>query len=344
VQGKGLPLALGGSSHGSGAAAEALFVNLCMISAATAVPWIGVMNLLLSFALCLDMLANRRAFRWAAAFLAVATVVAASSGCSALDERQRRWIFQPSSSASASWRDASSLDGPEDVWVDFESKVTAHPARLHGVWLPAAKAGAPLMLYLHGARRDVFGSLSRIRRMQSPGFSVLAIDYRGFGRSGDDLPSEETAAEDARAAWDWLAQAHPAVPRYIFGHSLGGAVAVRLAAERADQPAGVIVEGTFTSIRDVVSSFKWGWLPLGPLITQPFDSRAQVGRIRAPLLVVHGSDDQVIPYALGRSLFDAATTPRKKWLLVEGGSHHNTNSIAQQQYRDALQELFGLAN
>jgi alpha-beta hydrolase superfamily lysophospholipase len=180
--------------------------------------------------------------------------------------------------------------------------------------------------------------------MQELGFSVLAIDYRGFGRSGDELPSEETAHEDARAAWAWLAEQHPGRPRYLFGHSLGGAVAVRLAAEQADEPAGVILEGTFTSIRDVWGSFRWGWVPVGWLITQPFDSQSRVPRIRAPLLVVHGSDDRLIPPALGQALYEQATVQRKKWVLVDGGSHHDTNSLAQPQYREALRELFGLGD
>jgi fermentation-respiration switch protein FrsA (DUF1100 family) len=101
------------------------------------------------------------------------------------------------------------------------------------------------------------------------------------------------------------------------------------------------VEGTFTSIPDVVSSFKWGWLPVGPLITQRFEAVKRVPDVGSPLLVVHGANDKLIPPELGRKLFDAATG-RKAFVLVEGGSHHNTNSVGQAQYRVALNELFGL--
>ena len=179
-----------------------------------------------------------------------------------------------------------------------------------------------------------------MRRMQELGFSVLAVDYRGFGRSSAGLPSEATAAEDARAAWDWLAQQHAGKPRYIFGHSLGGAIAIDLAAQVADE-AGTMVEGTFTSIPDVVSTYKWGWLPLGPLITQRFEAVERVQRIGSPLLVVHGSADRTIAPELGRRLYEAATGP-KRFELVEGGSHHNTNAVGQPQYKLALAELFGL--
>jgi hypothetical protein len=180
----------------------------------------------------------------------------------------------------------------------------------------------------------------RIRRMQELGFSVLAIDYRGFGKSSRGLPSETMAGEDARAAWDWLAAQHPQAPRYIFGQSLGGAIAIDLASQVTDE-RGVMVEGTFTSIPDVVSSFKWGWLPVSPLITQRFEAVKRVPAIGSPLLVVHGSQDQLIPPALGRQLYEAATG-QKAFVLVEGGSHHNTNAVGQAQYREALGTLFGL--
>jgi alpha-beta hydrolase superfamily lysophospholipase len=185
----------------------------------------------------------------------------------------------------------------------------------------------------------VRGSAHRMRRMHELGFSVLGIDYRGFGRSSAALPSETMAYEDAAAGWAWLAQQRPDAPRYIFGHSLGGAIAIELAAQVKDE-AGTVVEGTFTSIADVVSTFKWGWLPVSLLITQRFEAVKRVPDIGSPLLVVHGGDDRLIQPELGRKLYEAATG-RKAFVLVEGGSHHNTNSVGQAQYRTALASLFG---
>ena len=269
-----------------------------------------------------------------------ALAVVLSVGCAALDERQREWIFQPS---DRSWGGTASIaEGMQDVWIAFDSQVTGKPARLHALWLPAERKAdtGPVLLYLHGARWNVNGSAPRIRRMQELGFSVLAIDYRGFGKSTHELPSEEMAYEDARAAWAWLAARHPAQARYVFGHSLGGAIAIDLAAH-VDDEQGVIVEGTFTSIPDVASSMKWGWLPVGPLITQRFDSVGKVAKVHSPLLVVHGADDTLIPSALGRQLYEAAQG-RKKFLLVDGGTHYSTMTIGQAQYRTALAELFRL--
>ena len=278
-------------------------------------------------------------FRLTILLLAAAAVL---RGCTTLDKRQREWIFQPSDRSW--WRGEEAATGMSEVWIDFASKESGDAARLHGLWLAqddfTSRANAPVLLYLHGARYNVVGSAFRARRMHELGFSVLAIDYRGFGKSTPTLPSEALAIEDARAAWDWLGQQYPDRPRYIFGHSLGGAIAIELAAQVSDE-AGTLVEGTFTSIPDVVSTFKWGWLPVSPLITQRFDALKRVADIGSPLLVVHGAQDRLISPALGRRLFEAATG-KKAFVLVENGSHHNTNAIGQPQYRVALAELFGL--
>jgi len=175
---------------------------------------------------------------------------------------------------------------------------------------------------------------------------VLAIDYRGFGASTDELPSESGVVEDAAAAWRWLGERHPDSSRYVFGHSLGGAIAVQLAARLADEPQavaprGVIVEGTFTSIRDMFGTFKYGWLPISMLITERFDSLSTVPRIKAPLLVVHGSDDSLVPSRFGRLLYERATAA-KRFLLIEGGTHTTTSWRGAEQYRAALREFFGL--
>ncbi len=280
----------------------------------------------------------RRSWRTIAAGAVLAALITALlAGCATLDEQQRRWIFQP---GTHSWA-GGGADGMQEVWIDFESAALQQRVRLHGLWLPQTATQAPVMLYLHGARWDVRCSAHRIRRMHDLGFAVLGIDYRGFGLSTDALPSEAEAQEDASAAWRWLAAQRPQAARYLFGHSLGGAIAVHLAA-KVDDDAGLIVEGGFTSIADVVSTFKWGWLPLSPFITQRFDAGSRIALVGSPVLVVHGSEDTLIRPELGRSLFERAAEP-KRFLLVQGGSHHNTNAVGQAQYRQAVAELFGLS-
>ncbi|MDN3918687.1 alpha/beta hydrolase [Roseateles violae] len=279
------------------------------------------------------------AWRWRTSLAVLVAGAGLLAGCVNLDERQREWIFQP---GQRTWSGGTAAaQGMSDVWIAYDSRRDGSAVKLHGLWLDGPTADAPLLLYLHGARYDVRGSAPRIRRMQQLGFAVLAVDYRGFGQSSAALPSEDSAYEDARAAWDWLAARYPSAKRYLFGHSLGGAIAVHLAAEVQADAAGLIVEGSFSSIPDVVSNFKWGWLPVGPLITQRFEAGERIGAVKTPLLVVHGSADALIPPALGRALYERAPEP-KRFVLVDGGSHHNTNALGQAQYREALAELFGL--
>jgi alpha-beta hydrolase superfamily lysophospholipase len=278
------------------------------------------------------MVAKRVAAVFAALLLGLA-------GCATLDEQQRKWIFQPTDRTW--WGGAQAAEGMQDVWIEFASREgDGLPVKLHGLWLPQMRGDAPVLLYLHGARWDVRSSAHRMRRMHELGFAVLGIDYRGFGQSTNALPSEDLAHEDALAAWQWLAKRQPHSPRYLFGHSLGGAIAVRLASE-VDDAAGLIVEGSFTSIPDVFSTMKWGWLPLGPFITQRFDAATRIERVKAPLLVVHGSEDRLIQPDLGRALFERAKG-RKHFVLVEGGTHHNTNAVGHSEYRRAVADLFGL--
>jgi pimeloyl-ACP methyl ester carboxylesterase len=273
--------------------------------------------------------------RWC---VAAALAAAALIGCATLDEKQREWVFQPS---DRSWGNGAEIAaGMDDVWIEFRPPSSGQPARLHALWAQGVAADAPVLLYLHGARFNVAGSAFRVRRMQELGFSVLAVDYRGFGKSTAGLPSEEMAYEDARAAWNWLRTHKGTQPRYIFGHSLGAAIAIELAMQ-VDDERGTIVEGAFTSIPDVVGSYKWGWLPVGGLITQRFEAVRRVAGIGSPLLVVHGANDSTIQPELGRKLFEAAAHP-KRLVLVEGASHHNAMSLGQSLYRQALRELFGL--
>ncbi|MBP7666858.1 MAG: alpha/beta hydrolase, partial [Burkholderiaceae bacterium] len=118
--------------------------------------------------------------------LAAAAALGLASGCATLDEKQREWIFQPS---DRTWSGGlAAAQGMDDVWIPFRSAETGQPVRLHGLWLPQPQPGAPVLLYLHGARWDVRGSAHRMRRLHGLGFAVLGIDYRGFGQSSPGLP------------------------------------------------------------------------------------------------------------------------------------------------------------
>jgi len=133
--------------------------------------------------------------RWRWPALALLSI-AALAGCVSLDTQQRKWIFQARATPDAI--DGRSV-GLTDVWIPLPADKPAPAPKLHALWIAGPTSDAPLLLYLHGARRDVNASAFRIRQMQSLGFGVLAIDYRGFGRSSDELPSETSVDADARA-------------------------------------------------------------------------------------------------------------------------------------------------
>jgi alpha-beta hydrolase superfamily lysophospholipase len=224
---------------------------------------------------------------------------------------------------------------------------------LHAWWWPAASRDAPSILYLHGVRWNLTGQAFRIEQLRAMGYSVLAIDYRGFGQSKGDLPSEASVYEDARAAWERFTVMQPdASKRLIYGHSLGGAVAIDLAADLAARAKktkhpvpvrGLVIESTFTSLGDAVAqvadnNLPVNWLPVRWLLSQKFDSIDKIVAIDMPLLVVHGLADQFMPSRFSQQLFNAASEP-KRLLLVPGGTHNNSMSRGGSQYRQALQGL-----
>ena len=283
---------------------------------------------------------------------AALTGAALLAGCTTLELQQRKWIFRAVPAATSTPAELARFaqsHGMEDAWIEHRSKVSERDIRLHGLWAPHEEADAPVLLYLHGARRDVGDNVYRVNDLRDLGFSVLAVDYRGFGNSTDELPSEQGAVEDAGAAWRWLVERHPDRDLYIFGYSLGGAVAVQLAAQLGTTPVegvalpkGVMLESTFTSMKDMFQTLRWGWLPLTPLITERFDSLDVIDRIKTPLLVVHGSEDRFVPARFGQALYERAGALKKRFLLVEGGTHYSTIGRGHDEYRKALREVFGL--
>jgi alpha-beta hydrolase superfamily lysophospholipase len=268
---------------------------------------------------------RRRALHGAVAALTWALVVA---GCSQLAHKERELVFRVVP-GTASW-----YSGLPARVVESYLPVTTegNTQQIHTWWWPAEKPGAPALLYLHGARWNLTGQTFRIEQLHEFGFSVLAIDYRGFGKSDGDLPSEETAYEDARAAWKHLTQLQPdPAKRFIYGHSLGGAIAIDLAAalsaeaQESARPAarGLIVESSFTTLADIARTLTYPRLPLQLLMSQKFESVDKISRVHMPVLIVHGTDDRYVPSHFSQKLFEAAPE-KKRLLLVDGGSHNNS--------------------
>ncbi|MEN5167275.1 alpha/beta hydrolase [Achromobacter kerstersii] len=253
--------------------------------------------------------------------VAVAVVTAASVvGCSHLDSWQRQTIFSPQSEPQTWWRDPAAGTEVYDLALANGDKVRAW-------YWQSPKADAPTVLYLHGARWNLNGSAFRIDGWTRMGYSVLAIDYRGFGASTPRLPSEESALEDAMAGLKELARLQPdPARRFVYGHSLGGAIAIDLAA-RPEQPefAGLIVESSFTSIGAMLGTLRWGKVPgASLLVTQPFASVDKLAQMHTPMLFMHGTADRVVPHTMSDELFAAARNVApdlKRLVKIEGASH-----------------------
>ena len=260
-------------------------------------------------------------------------LLALAGGCAYLSEKQGELIFRPTKDV---WRGFSGGNYAFDEhWIPVGAG-----QKLHAWWLPRDDPRAPVVLYLHGARWNLTGSVTRIERWRQLGFAVLAVDYRGFGKSSDVAPTEAYAYEDAEAAWDYLARLAPQRPRFIVGHSLGGAIAAELARRRPDA-SGLVLEATFTSVRDMIDQSPWGFLPVGLILTQEFDTLAKLPEVHMPVLITHGTRDSIVPVAMGERLYEAARGP-KRFIRVDGAGHHNLSGAAFDEYRAALSELFGV--
>lgn len=209
-------------------------------------------------------------------------------------------------------------------------------------WLPPSDPAAPTLLYLHGTFRNLYRNHPKIEALRAAGFGVLAVDYRGWGDSTPIVPSEKTIVADAEAVWAELIRRQPEpCKRVIYGHSLGGAVAIDLASRRhgGTDYAALIVESTFSSLADLAASAVG---PLGSIAVwisgERFDSFAKIGTIDAPILILHGDRDDTVPIALGRKLHDAAPA-RGHWVEVPGGNHSRLHEDASGVYRRALAAL-----
>ena len=271
------------------------------------------------------------------ALLVIAALLA--TGCIGLEQKERELTFRATRS------DAGWYAGLPAGVVEVDLPVDATPGapRIHAWWWPDEDPVAPVVYYLHGAHWNLTGHLNRIAQLRHFGFSVFAIDYRGFGKSDGDLPSEASVYEDARAGWRWVVAREPdPARRFIYGHSLGGAVAIDLAASlgATDGAHGLVVESSFTNLAEMASVVTRGILPAA-MLSQKFDSLAKIGRVPMPVLIVHGEGDRFVPVRFSEALYAAAPAP-KRLLIVPNGSHNNSLSVGNSEYRRALVDFFGL--
>lgn len=222
---------------------------------------------------------------------------------------------------------------PAQHGLDYrELELTAADGvQLRGWWVPHSDARATV-LFFHGNAGNISHRLQTLQLFHMLDLSVLVIDYRGYGRS-EGRPSEAGTALDARAAWAWLQQEAGKEPAEIVlvGRSLGAAVAAELA--RDHEPAGVILESPFRSVPALAQQL-YPFLPARWLARFDYDIETHVTQINAPLLVVHSSDDEIVPFEHGQRVHELAANP-VGFVELRGG-HNTAISESRSVYLDGL--------
>lgn len=281
--------------------------------------------------------------------LAIAGIAITSfygSVCVGLWFGQTRLIFSPEQEITTT--PAKFNAKYEDVLIPV-SKPDGSSENIHGWWLPNAKqeqsgnlSDRKVILYLHGKGKNISANAKHANRLMRMGFSVLVIDYRGYGRSEGGFPTESSVYLDAQTAWDYLIQkGFKPNQILIYGHSLGGAIAIDLASKQPEA-MGIIVDASFTSISEMASlDPKYRIFPIDALIHQRFDSLSKVRSLKVPVLYIHGTADDLIPPAMSQRLYEATPT-RKQIVLIPNGGHNNNASTNEPLYLNSIRSFFNL--
>jgi pimeloyl-ACP methyl ester carboxylesterase len=255
--------------------------------------------------------------------------------------RQAHFIFRPERIIS---KTPAEYQLPfEDVYVKVNDD-NGKNERIHAWWIPAENPSDRYLLYLHGSALNIGANITHARRFHQMGFSVFLISYRGYGKSDGTFPTEAQVYADAQAAWTYLVEQKGIDPKaiFIYGHSLGGAVAIQLA---LINPAvgGLIVEAAFTSIEDMARRIpKYRIFPLELIVHERFDSIEKVGRLQAPVLYIHGTDDKLVPPEMSSELYKH-TASSKQLKLIPGGGHINSAAVGGDEYLQAVKNFIDFA-
>jgi fermentation-respiration switch protein FrsA (DUF1100 family) len=215
----------------------------------------------------------------------------------------------------------------EEVWF-----VAADGVKLNALYLPNPQS-RKVIVWFHGNAEDLSTVAGALNFYSAAGASVLALDYRGYGKS-EGSPFEDGLYRDGDAAYDYLIKQRHAQAEDIIllGHSLGGVVAIDLASRRPC--GGLIVESSLTTAREMARRlFRIPLLDYAPRTR--FDSLSKIPRVRAPVLIVHGTKDEMIPFSMGRCLFENASQPKALY-AVEGAGHNDLLEVAGEAYLERL--------
>lgn len=229
--------------------------------------------------------------------------------------------------------DKELLDTPKQHNLEYEDVyfTTIDNKKLHG-WFVPCKDAVATVLFLHGNAGNISNRLDEIALWHCIKVSVFIIDYRGYGQS-KGRSSERGLYIDSEAAYDYLVKEREIPPQKIvcFGRSLGGAVAIRLALSR--EFGAVIVSSTFTSLRALIKQLFAPWLARIFCWMNPFKLRSieLIHYIEFPLLILHGTHDEIVPYSMAKELYEKASKPKLLY-PIEKGHHNDTFVVGGKKY------------
>ncbi len=240
---------------------------------------------------------------------------------------ERKLIYFPLKYPEGYWHSNEYGLSAEDVYFKAKDGV-----RLHGWWIPHNKAVATL-LWFHGNAGNITHRIDNIARLQKLSINIFIFDYRGYGRS-EGRPGEQGLSLDSQAAYEVIVKEKNIDPKtlVLFGRSLGGVFAIQVAAK--NEAAGLILESTFTSAQDM-AGIMFPFLPVGKLIRSKFDSLEAIKNVTVPKLFLHGTQDTIVPYELGRKLFHSAREP-KSFYDIKSADHNDTYNVGGPSYFQAL--------
>lgn len=222
---------------------------------------------------------------------------------------------------------------PTAAGLEFEDLTlnTADGVKISAWFVPHPEARATVVFF-HGNAGNNGDRVDTLRVLHFFRVNVLIVDYRGYGRSGGH-PSERGTYLDADAAWEYLTVTRglAASSIVVMGESLGGAVAIDLAARH--MPGALVVQATFTRMADV-ASIHYPFLPVRWLLRHDYDSVSKVGGITCPKLFIHPTGDTLIPLSIGQALFAAAAEPKQ--LMLTPGDHNEGGFLYSREYAEQL--------
>jgi uncharacterized protein len=212
--------------------------------------------------------------------------------------------------------------------------------RINAWWIPASSKTAPTVLYCHGNGHNVGEASELASRFHKMGLSVFAFDYRGYGKSEGAFPSETAVYADAERAWDYLVKDQKIPPQkiVIYGHSLGGAIAINLATHHPDV-GGLIVQSSFSNALEMAKRNWWTAIfPVDALLNQRFESLRKVSQLQMPVLYLHGTADTLIPFEMSQRLF-AQTRSSKQIKLFPGAGHNDLPKVGGAVYTQTVKDF-----